>query len=90
MLIGCASAGGVATGGLYGNTKVPILLTANKVGKKVGVGQYKSVLGISLKGDCSIDKLTKEAGITRVSHIDLQGTNVLTLFAKTTIYVYGE
>ncbi|HAW51068.1 MAG TPA: hypothetical protein DCX54_01885 [Flavobacteriales bacterium] len=87
---GCAAVLGPVSGGLYSDTKVPIMFTANNVGKKVGIGHYKSVLGIALKGDCSVDKLTKEAGITRVSHIDYQSNNFLTLFAKATIYVYGE
>jgi hypothetical protein len=90
FLSGCAIVGGSMWGGISTNITVPYQITANTVGKKVGIGHYKSVLGITLKGDCSVEKLTKEAGITRVSHIDYQSKTFMTFSAKATIYVYGE
>lgn len=90
LLSGCAAVMGPAWGGIRTNLKVPIMPTANEVGKKVGSGTFKSVLGIALTGEASIDKLTKDAGITKVSHIDYEHKSFMTFFAKGTIYVYGN
>ena len=35
-------------------------------------------------------KAAKEAGITKISHVDEKSTGVLGLFAKYTVTVYGE
>tara|TARA_A100001011_G_C13941717_1_gene687441 strand:+ start:209 stop:499 length:291 start_codon:yes stop_codon:yes gene_type:complete len=41
-------------------------------------------------GDASIEKLTKEAGFTRVHHIDKETRSFLFLFQEEKTTVYGE
>ena len=70
--------------------KSPVTVTENPVGSKKGEASTVSVLGWFAVGDASVQKAAKEAGITKISHVDEESTSVLGLFAKYTITVYGE
>ncbi|MBQ5387852.1 MAG: hypothetical protein IIU55_02075, partial [Paludibacteraceae bacterium] len=41
-------------------------------------------------GDAGIQKAAKQAGITKISHVDKKVFSVLGLFTKVTYTVYGE
>lgn len=91
FITSCArDANNPALGVLYSDVKSPGNVTYNKLGKKVGSGFYESYLGIVAIGDAGIDKIAKEAGIKKISHIDYQSVNYFVLYAKGTVYVYGE
>jgi hypothetical protein len=79
-----------ATGIAYSDVKFPGTVTYNKLGKKVGSASYESYLGIVALGDAGIDKIAKEAGITTISHVDYHSVNYFVLYAKGTVYVYGN
>lgn len=64
--------------------------TSNTVGKKVGQSQRTSVLGLVSIGNSGIEQAAKEAGIKKISHIDVREFSVLGLFSTITTYVYGE
>ncbi|MCB0563001.1 MAG: TRL-like family protein [Phaeodactylibacter sp.] len=78
------------TGFIYTDLKAPITATSNPVASKVGTAEATSILGIVATGDASIEAAAKKAGITRISHIDYEANSVLGVFAKFTVYVYGE
>ncbi len=87
---GCAFSASPVLGSIYTDVKAPVVATANPAGNKVGTGEATSILGIVATGDASINSAAKKAGITRISHVDYQATNILGIFAKYTVYVYGE
>jgi len=78
------------TGFIYSDVKAPLTATSNPVASKVGTAEATSILGIVATGDASIEAAAKKAGITRISHIDYEANSVLGVFAKFTVYVYGE
>jgi hypothetical protein len=49
-----------------------------------------SILGIVSTGDCSIDAAVKSGGLKKINHIDYGYLNIIGVFQKTTVYVYGE
>lgn len=77
-------------GTIYTDVKAPLMATSNPVASKVGTAEATSILGIVATGDASIEAAAKKAGITRISHIDYEASSVLGIFAKYTVYVYGE
>ena len=72
-----------------GHTK-PVAVTSNAVGSKVGTVTTMNLFNFATWGDGSIKKAAKMAGITKVSHVDVKTTSVLTIFCKKTYFVYGE
>jgi len=87
---GCAVVSSPVLGIVYTSVKAPVAVTSNDVGTKVGTGEATSILGIAATGDASIQTAARNAGITKISHVDYESFNVLGLFARITIYVYGE
>ena len=91
MLSSCAAyVASPLTGFIYTDLKAPLMATSNPVATKVGTAEATSILGIVATGDASIEAAAKKAGITRISHVDYEASSVLGIFAKFTVYVYGE
>lgn len=86
----CAGVKSPVTGFVYTDTKNGQMVTSNALGTKVGQSSAISVLGIVGVGDASIQAAAKQAGITKISHVDEAATNVLCIYAKYTTTVYGE
>ena len=71
----------------------PVAVTTHPFGTKCGVAESKIYLGIwSTKGEENgIDKAAKEAGITKISHVDTYQKNYfLGLVIEQITKVYGE
>mgnify|MGYP003412768100 FL=1 len=71
----------------------PIVATTNTLGSKCGVAESTIYLGLwSSKGaENGIDKAAKNAGITKISHVDSYTKSyLLGLIVKQTTKVYGE
>lgn len=71
----------------------PVAVTTNKFGSKCGEASSMIYLGLwSYKGaENGIDKAAKEAGITKISHVDSYTTNYFFgIVQKQTTKVYGE
>lgn len=81
---------GAGIGALYTGTSEGQIATSNPVGTKVGTSSCIGVLGLVAVGDASINKAAKDGGITKISHVDVQKTSVLGLFANYKTVVYGE
>ena len=60
------------------------------LGSKVGQAEVWSVLGVVALGDAGIEKAAKEAGITKVSHVDKKMWSILGVYTKVTYTVYGN
>jgi hypothetical protein len=98
MMTGCAGAAVMrmapATGVIYTDVKAPLPAASAAFtgadGKKVGTATCTSILGWVAQGDASIDAAMKAGGITKVHHVDFEVMQVLGLYAKYTVIVYGE
>ena len=92
-LTGCAA---VATspvlGVLHTDVKAPLAVGSPGSGAEVLKGEATavSILGMIAKGDASIETAAKSAGITKIHHVDYHSENVLGIYAKFTVTVYGE
>ena len=93
-LLALASCSTVTTGAgmgvLFTGVTEGQIATSNPVGTKVGESSSIGVLGLVAVGDASIQNAAKQAGITKVSHVDVKKTSVLGLFASYKTLVYGE
>jgi hypothetical protein len=87
--IGMTSCAAMGNGTLYNDTVEPCHVTANTLGSKVGQAQIVNIVGVAL-GDAGVQKAAKEAGITKVSHVDKQVWSILGVYSVTTYTVYGN
>ena len=91
IITGCgAYAVAPVTGYLYSDVKAGMGATSNTGGMKMGTAECSSILGLFGMGDASIATAMKNGGITKISHVDYHSTNILGLYAKYVIMVYGE
>jgi len=91
LLSGCATAVSPVNGALYTNVRAPMLVTESPDRPtKVGRATMRSILGIYAVGDASIESAAKNAGITRIHHVDYQTQNILGVMADFTVIVYGN
>ena len=90
LMSSCAMVKTPLSGYLYSSVKAPVAVTSNSGSSKVGTAQASSILGWVATGDASIDAAAKSAGITKISHVDEEGTSILGFYATYKIYVYGE
>ena len=83
-----------AMGLFYTNATYPITATGATVKDlstlKKGSASANSILFCVEFGDASIDKAAKNAGITKITHIDVHQKSIFIFWAKTTVNVYGE
>lgn len=87
----CAMVGTSAgVGVLYTEATDAVSATGNTVGMKVGKAKSTNVLGLVVIGNASINAAAKEAGITKISHVDRKVKSLLGLFATSEVIVYGE
>ncbi len=90
-LSGCATAISPVNGSLYSNVKAPMMATdSNEKPTKIGRSNARSILGIYAVGDASIESAAKNAGITRIHHVDYETHTILGVIADFTVIVYGN
>ena len=66
----------------FENTKI--------AGTKSGRAEVTSVLGLFSFGDASSTTAAANGGITTIDHADYEHFNILGIFQKTTVVVYGN
>lgn len=72
------------------STTTPITATSNSVGNKCGEASTTRILGFGGSSNIGINKAAKNAGITKISHVDYSSYTVLGIYTKMTTRVYGE
>ncbi len=87
-LTSCGSLG--AVGSVYTDTTVPVAVTSNQLGTKVGEAKVTSYVGVVALGDGGVKAAAKKAGITKVSHVDVHTFSVLGVYTVQTYLVYGN
>lgn len=84
------SCGVLGSGMIYNDTVEPNQVTANALGSKVGQAEIMNILGVVALGDAGVQKAAKQAGITKVSHVDKKVWSILGVYTVTTYTVYGN
>ena len=64
--------------------------SGNAGSSKVGTAEAKGYLGVVALGDASIQAAAREAGITRIHHVDYQSKSYVGVYTIYTIIVYGD
>lgn len=91
LTLGLTGCGAIGTVGIvYTGTTVPYAISGNSLGKKVGIAKTTSVLGIAAFGEAGVNEAAKQAGIKKVSHVDMKTFSILGIFTTNTYYVYGD
>ena len=88
LSVGCAKS--PVVGGIYTDVKDGLAVTVNAGSSKVGTAEAKSYLGLVALGDASIQTAAREAGITRIHHVDYQAKSYVGLYTIYTVIVYGD
>ncbi len=88
LLTGCTMAVSPIQG-VITDYKAPLAATSNIGYSKVGTATATSILGFG-SGDVSIKAAMQNGGITKIHHVDYHSTNVLWVYSKFTVIVYGE
>ncbi len=70
---------------------MPVNATSNSVGSKVGTASAKGYLGVLFfNQDASIQAAAKAGGISKISTVDIETTNILNLIITYKTIVTGE
>ena len=89
-LSGCVMPVGPVLGGITVDQKGPVSVgDCGLKGLKVGKSKAAGIILVSW-GDASISAAMKDAGITRVHHVDCEVLNVLGIYARNETIVYGD
>ncbi|WP_300798286.1 TRL-like family protein [uncultured Alistipes sp.] len=88
LLAGCVKS--PLVGGLYTDVKDGLAVTGNAGSSKVGTAEAKGYVGIIAVGDASIQTAAREAGITRIHHVDYQAKSYAGFYTTYTVIVYGD
>ena len=92
LLSGCLSAPFEPPVGLVSVIKAPLSTEGNwEMGSKSGESSSISILlGLVAVGDCSISTAAEAGGVSKVNHVDYEYRNILGIYQKATVIVYGE
>lgn len=88
LSVGCAKS--PVVGGIYTDVKDGLAVTGNAGSNKVGTAEVKGYVGLVALGDASIQTAAREAGITRIHHVDYQTKSYVGVYTIYTIIVYGD
>jgi hypothetical protein len=95
-LSGCAGLAFIGTGvpgsvGVYASTTSNHFVNEQtKLGSKSGEGCVTSILGLITTGDAGVAEVARKANINRVTHMDQKLENILGVYAKYCVVVYGD
>lgn len=90
VLTSCGVVKSPLNGGLYTDIKDGMAVTGNAGSSKVGTASATGILGLVAIGDASIQAAAREAGISRIHHVDYQAKSYVSVYSTYTIIVYGE
>ena len=90
FLTGCQVVKSPAMGWVYLNVKAPEGATSNSGASKIGTGVVTTYLGLVALGDASINTAARNAGITKIQHVDYESKSILGIVGWYTVTVYGE
>lgn len=77
-------------GGAYTNVKDGMAVSGNAGSTKVGTSEARGYVGVVALGDASIQAACRDAGITRIHHVDYASLSYVGVYNIYTTIVYGE
>ena len=77
-------------GGIYTDVKDGLAVTGNAGSSKVGTAEVKGYVSLVALGDASIQTAARDAGITRIHHLDYQAKSYVGVYTIYTVIVYGD
>lgn len=89
-LLGTGCVKSPVVGCVYTDVKDGLAVTGNAGSSKVGTAEVKGYVGVVAMGDASIQTAAREAGITRIHHVDYQSKSYVGVYTIYTIIVYGD
>ena len=94
LMTGCIRAPFVPPQGYaFSQMKAPLDVdfnNTNLAGMNRGTAEVMNVLGLFTFGDCSAKTAAENGRISTIVHADYEHFNILGLFQKTTVIVYGK
>ena len=88
VLAGCAS--NQPMGMLYSGETLPVTATSNATGMKTGQACSTSILALVATGDSSIAAAKANGGISQVSSVDWNISNILGIYGEYCTVVHGN
>jgi len=81
----------IGAASLYADTSASEFINEQtKLGSKSGEGCVTSILGLIATGDASAAAAARKASINRITHIDHKFENIIGIYAKYCVVVYGD
>jgi len=90
FLCSCGVTKSPVMGVIYTDVTSGNSVTSNKLATKVGKSTAKGILGLVATGDASYQTAAKNAGITKISHVDERNYTILGIVTTYETIVYGE
>ncbi|MDR1403811.1 MAG: TRL-like family protein [Tannerellaceae bacterium] len=90
FLCSCGVTKSPVIGLLYTDVVSGKAVTSNKLATKVGISTATAFLGLIATGDASYQTAAKNAGITKISHVDERSFTIFGLYSTYETIVYGE
>lgn len=82
-----------AQGLFFSNTTAPLsteYVPGKEMALRSGSASVSNVLGLFSFGDCGIRAAAREGGLRSVSYADYSNFNILGIYQRTTVTVYGN
>jgi len=89
-LVGCSSLRQPVIGGIYSDVVASQDVSSNQAGNRVGQACATSILGLVATGDASVEAARRAGGITLITSVDGQSSNILFIYAKYCTIVRGR
>jgi hypothetical protein len=89
ILAGCATRQPVI-GGLYSDVTASENVSSNQAGNRVGQACASSILGLVATGDASVEAARRAGGITLITSVDSQSSNIFIFYTKYCTIVRGR
>jgi len=90
LFVGCAVMPNSAVLAPVCVTQSPVAMGDATAGtSKVGTAKAEGILFVAF-GDATISTAARNGGITRIHHVDSEDLNILGIYARQIIKVYGE
>jgi hypothetical protein len=90
VLTGCSSLRQPVIGGIYSDVTASEAVSSNQAGNRVGQACAQSYLNLVATGDASIEAARRAGGITLITSVDGQSSNILFFYSKYCTIVRGR
>jgi hypothetical protein len=90
LAAGCGSLRQPVFGGIYSDVTSSEAVSSNQAGNRVGQACSSSILALIASGDSSIEAARRAGGITLITSVDAQSSNILFFYSKYCTIVRGR